>query len=408
VFMGIADSLGMTSAAKRGGSNGWSAAGDADVNDLTYFVRRHVGQAGSTFDKYDIKASESLTTNTGSIGSRVALGSNPANTQIDPQKSVQGPSPTMLTTFYKVLVTLTGDLNSSIWGPFNNKSSNDAGIMTSFATSGDPNDPNRGFYTSGDGWNEAAGGAAYTFITSILGADLINVSYLAASGNTAFSADMLPTAALASANGDIYGLRNACTFTLDVQTPVLNEATESSFYEDPFGNGPHPSGILKTHTALNPWIALSDGWDIEVLSSRDERSSRGRLIYYYRALQDAFGTIAGCNIVGVPLCITDVDPSYGSPQRINFMSLANNPLRSGYATFTIGLTQGDRVKVQLFDVAGRLVRTLADRNFPAGEHTLVWDGVDNAGSRAARGVYFAKVEYQGQGFRDAGKLVLLK
>ncbi len=406
VFIGLADSLGMNSAAKRGGSNGWSAAGDADVNDPTYFVRRHVGQAGTTFDKYDIKASESLTTNTGSIGSRVAF-SNPTNTQIDGQKSLQGPSPTMLTTFYKVLVTLTGDLNSSIWGPFNNKSSNDAGIMTSFATSGDPTDPNRGFYTTGDGWNEAATGPAYAFITSILGADLINVSYLANSGNTAFSADILPTAALPSATGDIYGLRNACTFTLDVQIPVLAEATESSFYEDPFGNGPHPSGILKTHTALNPWMALSDGWDIEVLRARDEISSRGRLTYYYKAFQDAFGTIAGCNIVGAPISTTDT-PNNGSGRLYNFMSLRNNPLRTGSATFAIGLAKSDRVKIQIFDVAGRLVRDLADRNFVAGEHSLTWDGVDNAGKQVARGVYFARLEYAAQKFTSKGKLVVLK
>jgi hypothetical protein len=406
VFSGVADSIGSTSAAKRGGNNGWSAAGDADVNDPTYFVRRHIGQAGTTFDKFDIKASESLTTNTGSLGSRLGF-SNPANTQIDGQKSLQGPSATMLTTFYRVLVTLTGDLNSSIWGPFANKSSNDAGIMTSFATSGDPSDPNRGFYTAGDGWNEAATGPAYTFITSILGADLINVSYLANSGNTAFSADILPTAALPSATGDIYGLRNACTFTLDVQTPVLAEATESSFYEDPFGNGPHPSGILKTHTALNPWIALSDGWDIEVLRARDEISSRGRLTYYYKAFQDAFDGIAGCNIVGQPLVTTDT-PNNGNGRLYNFMSLRNNPLRSGSATFAIGLAKGDRVKIQIFDVAGRLVRDLADRNFVAGEHSLTWDGVDNAGKQVARGVYFARLEYAAQKFTSKGKLVVLK
>jgi FlgD Ig-like domain len=406
VWMGIADTTAMTSASRRGGSNGWSAAGGgADVNDPAYFVRRHIGQAGTTFDKYDVKASESLTTSAGSLGSRIGF-SNPANTQIDGKRSFNGPSPTMLTTFYKVLVILTGDLNSSIWGPFNNKSANDAGIMTSFATSGDPSEPNRGFYVSGNGWNEAATGPAYTFITSILGADLINVSYLANSGNTAFHVDLLPTAALPSSSGDRYGLNNTCYFTLDVQVPVLAEATESSFYEDPFNNGPHPAGILKTHTALNPWMALSDGWDIEEMFF--ECHKLGAHTYYHRSLRDAFDGIAGCNIVGQPFMFGCLSAPDDGKALLNFMNLANNPMRSGYAKFTIGLAKGDRVKIQLFDVAGRLVRTVADRNFVAGEHTLTWDGVDNAGRRAARGVYFARVEYQGQGFKHAGKLVLLK
>ncbi len=407
VWMGMADTLGMNAAAKRGASNGWSAAGGgADVNDPVYFVRRHVGQAGTTFDKYDIKASESLGTHSGSLGSRIGF-SNPANTQIDGKRSFNGPSPIMLTTFYKLLVILTGDLNSSIWGPFNNKSANDAGIMTSFATSGDPSDPNRGFYVAGNGWNEAATGPAYTFITSILGTDLINVSYLANSGNTAFQADVVPTAALPSATGDVWAVNNSCTFTLDVQWPILAEATEATFYEDPFENGPHPSGIFKSHTALNPWIALSDGWDIEDFLQRDQRFPRQPCGYYYKAFQDAFYSIAGCNIVGQPFqCFIAVVE--GERRLVNFMHLSNNPVRSGYATFTIGLARGDRVKIQLFDVAGRLVRTLADRNFIAGEHALTWDGVDNSGRRAARGVYFARVEYQNQGFKENGKLVLLK
>jgi len=41
-------------------------------------------------------------------------------------------------------------------------------------------------------------------------------------------------------------------------------------------------------------------------------------------------------------------------------------------------------------VAGRKVRTLADRIVPAGELALVWDGTDDAGAALARGVYFVR------------------
>ena len=56
---------------------------------------------------------------------------------------------------------------------------------------------------------------------------------------------------------------------------------------------------------------------------------------------------------------------------------------------------------------GRLVRTLADRDFAAGEHALVWDGTDDAGRAAGRGVYFVRVSYPGSRFEDAKKMVLL-
>ena len=59
--------------------------------------------------------------------------------------------------------------------------------------------------------------------------------------------------------------------------------------------------------------------------------------------------------------------------------------------------------MNIYDVAGRKVRNLADRVFPAGEHTLEWDGTDDAGGRVARGVYFVRSSVQ----KDAGRIIVL-
>jgi flagellar hook assembly protein FlgD len=61
------------------------------------------------------------------------------------------------------------------------------------------------------------------------------------------------------------------------------------------------------------------------------------------------------------------------------------------------------VQVNIYDVAGRRVRLLADRVFPAGEQTLVWDGADDGGRKVARGVYFVRSSTQ----LDAGRIVVL-
>ena len=94
VWIGVADSIGATAANKKGAHNGWSASGEtgADINDPTFFVRKHIGQAGTTFDMYGVKAAESLNTGTGSIGSRESFetGRNP---QINEQDLASGPDP---------------------------------------------------------------------------------------------------------------------------------------------------------------------------------------------------------------------------------------------------------------------------------------------------------------------------
>ena len=81
---------------------------------------------------------------------------------------------------------------------------------------------------------------------------------------------------------------------------------------------------------------------------------------------------------------------------------------TGQATVDFGLAKADRVEVKVFDVSGRLVRTLADRQFAAGRHSLTWDGADSQGRQVARGVYFTQVKYVNSKFTDARKLTVLK
>ena len=48
--------------------------------------------------------------------------------------------------------------------------------------------------------------------------------------------------------------------------------------------------------------------------------------------------------------------------------------------------------VRVFDVSGRLVRTLADTVLPAGYHTTVWSGESDRGSALASGVYYLRID----------------
>jgi hypothetical protein len=65
-----------------------------------------------------------------------------------------------------------------------------------------------------------------------------------------------------------------------------------------------------------------------------------------------------------------------------------------------------RVGIRVYNLAGRLVRTLVDAPQEPGEHDAVWDGTTDSGVRAASGVYFIRME--AGGFEAVDKLVLLK
>jgi len=61
-------------------------------------------------------------------------------------------------------------------------------------------------------------------------------------------------------------------------------------------------------------------------------------------------------------------------------------------TVAFDLPAPGRVSLKVYDVAGRLVRTLAEATMPAGRNVVTWDGKDDSGERVAAGVYFCRLE----------------
>ena len=70
------------------------------------------------------------------------------------------------------------------------------------------------------------------------------------------------------------------------------------------------------------------------------------------------------------------------------------------------LAHAGPVKLQIFDVAGHVVKTLVDGTTPAGRHEAAWAGLDQAGRRAASGVYFYQLVTDD--FSQTRKMALLK
>jgi predicted outer membrane repeat protein len=60
-------------------------------------------------------------------------------------------------------------------------------------------------------------------------------------------------------------------------------------------------------------------------------------------------------------------------------------------TIVYQIETGQRVTLEIYDVGGRLVRSLVDEVRNSGVHESVWDGTDRTGARAASGVYLVKL-----------------
>jgi len=425
VWVSIADTIGATAAVKRGSHDGWSAVGNTGqttttgVNDPATFVARNYGQPGTTWDLYNTKASESLGTSAGHLGGR--LSPRPiGNTQIFgvaasefPGKSSRmGPTPAMLEAYYNILFWMSGDLNTQVLSPMGQRTADEVTLIRNWLLSGQTDvSANRGFYAVGDGFVEDAiltptsTAAHMSLMTDVFGVDLESNSYQGLSGNLNAVHDMTTAAGIVSASPHTYGIRNVCLWTNDVLKTTALGTSVASEYENVGVNGPYPSGVYHAWKDTEPYISLVDGWDIEHLTGHADVSTGGRLYYYQQMLSNVFADITcfalGGTINGLVLDAPSRD--FG-----NYVRLANTPLRNGSARIDLSLARADRVEVKVFDVSGRLVRTLADRMFEAGEHPLFWDGTDNAGRSVARGVYFTQVSYKNANWQDAKKITVLQ
>lgn len=76
-------------------------------------------------------------------------------------------------------------------------------------------------------------------------------------------------------------------------------------------------------------------------------------------------------------------------------------------TIPFSLASSGRVILRIYDIAGRLVRTLVDRTETAGFHVVRWDGRSDEGASTASGVYFYRIEYP-EGGVGAKKMILLR
>ncbi|HNX51536.1 MAG TPA: FlgD immunoglobulin-like domain containing protein, partial [Thermoanaerobaculaceae bacterium] len=102
-----------------------------------------------------------------------------------------------------------------------------------------------------------------------------------------------------------------------------------------------------------------------------------------------------------------VDPTAPRAGALRLAPPAPNPTR-GPAVLTYALpgTGESRVALEMYDLGGRLVRTLVRASQSAGEYRVAWDGRDDHGRRLASGVYFVRLSL-GARQQQVKRLVIL-
>lgn len=80
-----------------------------------------------------------------------------------------------------------------------------------------------------------------------------------------------------------------------------------------------------------------------------------------------------------------------TPQTMIALQCNPNPFSTS-TLISYALPQAGRVTVSIWDASGRCVRILIDANEAGGNHSVQWDGADDAGCLLSAGVYFSRIE----------------
>ncbi|MCK4414687.1 MAG: right-handed parallel beta-helix repeat-containing protein [Candidatus Eisenbacteria sp.] len=106
----------------------------------------------------------------------------------------------------------------------------------------------------------------------------------------------------------------------------------------------------------------------------------------------------GCGLIGAwpigcedPQVVVETLESMEIPAAVFLASALPNPFR-GTTQISCAVPQATRLHLAIYDVTGRMVRTLLDRRVTPGEQTLVWDGRDDRKETVAAGIYYLRLE----------------
>jgi len=115
-------------------------------------------------------------------------------------------------------------------------------------------------------------------------------------------------------------------------------------------------------------------------------------VYYYKLIYGSYGEIQEYFSTVVPKKYS-LHNNYPNPF---------NPI----TTIPFDIPNSSIVSISIYDVGGRIVKTLTEQNWPAGYHELQWNGQSSNGRMVGTGVYFIRME--SEKIVQYKKMILLK
>jgi hypothetical protein len=335
-------------------------------------------------DRYDMNAPSSL------VGNGVSSRTDATN----------------LGLFYNTIIWDSGDLDTGTIGNGTSTSdeADDVAMLESWATDAVGHNHKTNLLVMGDGLVEdLTNVGATSLMTNVLGVALGGGNYFEETGGRTAGGVITPL--ITPVTGSYFdGLDDFWAFG---GCPIVNQfdflltsGSSSEYglaYPDYDGN-PYYAMVYNPDTTLNDLDMKAVTVGFSFMAIRDANDDGAPVKNEF--LKKVWEFFAN----GVNSDITDGgDPSAKFATKLdqNYPNPFNPTTRIEFS-----LKTRSHVTLRVYDVSGRLVRTLVDGVRDAGENRIDWKGINDRGANVASGVYFYKMNTKD--FSDTKKMILLR
>jgi flagellar hook assembly protein FlgD len=83
-----------------------------------------------------------------------------------------------------------------------------------------------------------------------------------------------------------------------------------------------------------------------------------------------------------------------------------NPATRGLSQISFSLSEPQKVAIRIFDISGRLIKTLVNEQKNTGNYSLIWNGTDDNNREVSEGVYFCILKTDEKSLKQ--KILLVK
>ncbi|MEF3695510.1 MAG: choice-of-anchor J domain-containing protein [Candidatus Cloacimonadota bacterium] len=179
------------------------------------------------------------------------------------------------------------------------------------------------------------------------------------------------------------------TYADQVQYPEIGSVAAFTFQDGPIGGNAYLlNGVAAVALDLPIYKSFYFSFDFSQISDPVQR---------YELMEDL---VEWFGIEPVSTQDNQIVPTASGINRIY-----PNPFNPR-STIEFSLGQAGPVRVDVFNLKGQKVKSLASGNYPAGVNSLIWDGTDDAGRGVASGIYYVRMNADNRNY--SRRVVLVK